>query len=147
MEHILTVGDNTNHGNIISFEIIDNDMYAKCSRGFFNIKELSVLPTPTPQEQDKPVLHISDDGKEMREGDYEAIVDLSSFALIELKSTKIFNEDFRKDNKLFSTKEAAEQFILENKPCFSLNDLNMNKNSICYKYMEEKARVKQFKNV
>jgi hypothetical protein len=39
-EQIFTVGDNTTHGIINSFEIIDNSMYAKCSRGIFNINDI-----------------------------------------------------------------------------------------------------------
>lgn len=108
--------------------------------------------------EDKPVLHISDDGKEMTEGDREYTVDLDSWEIYQMPTSEIINKDYRNNNKIFSTKEAAEQYILENKPCLSLNDLlplwtdkynittadlERYRNSDQFKRFQQKAKSKQ----
>lgn len=64
MEQIFTVGDETNHGEIKSFYIEGVDMYARCQRGTFNLKELEHRPQP--QQESKIKDQIVIDLQEMR---------------------------------------------------------------------------------
>jgi len=123
-----------------------------------NIYFAKKLPTPNTDTNvtTKPVMYVSDDGKEMREGADEFIVDVESFSLCQLIVSKIENDEFRNNNKLFSTKAAATQFIIDNKPCLSLNDLlevwdenaafrydkEYYKSARLYKSFEKKAKQK-----
>jgi hypothetical protein len=70
------------------------------------------------------VLHISDDGVEMRQYDTEFYVDLEQdFEIVQSSTSVIVNPEFRINNKIFSTKEAAQQYVIDNKPCLSVNEV------------------------
>lgn len=126
---VFTVGDKVNcdkcpesfsHQTIEKFQIADKGfMIASCAGVATSINNISKLPQPEPKDNSK-VLHISDDGKEMRKGDKEFIVDVNSFEIVQLPSSEILNDEFRKENKIFSTKEAAENWVVWNKPTHSL---------------------------
>ena len=81
------------------------------------------LPQPSsapPIVKDKEVLFTTEDGFD--------VVTYQNLFVVELPSYSISNivklDGIKHDGSLyFSTKEAAEQYILENKPCLSLNDL------------------------
>ena len=84
--------------------------------------EPSALPN---KEQDKPVLFTTDDNVNIYKdglGIWRVFTGVHSFPSWEpinlgIPINKVEGE------KYFSTKEAAEQYILENKPCLSLSDL------------------------
>lgn len=77
--------------------------------------------------EDKLVLFTTEDGIGMTYGmDYWWVDTLSQFdyyiphnAKVSPNSSGNYNESIKK----FSTKEAAEQYIIDNKPCLSLNDV------------------------
>ena len=123
---VFTVLDNTSHGKIYAFEIAGKEMITKFSDtlGFANINFISkksTKPTPTPDTTNKP-LFTTEDGVEIRETDRPYyVVDFKINGTADLKRNKNFHPATYA--KYFSTKEAAEQYILENKPCLSLNDL------------------------
>jgi hypothetical protein len=111
-EEVFTVGDETNHGRILSFEIINNDMYVNCTRGKFNLREI---------EKTKQPLFTTKDGKDIYEGDKFYGVWKSDFRITEATA---YNMRFWDENALrFSTEQAAKDWIVNNKPIISLNDV------------------------
>jgi len=88
------------------------------------------VSNPIMERQEVKEKYISQDGVKMYKGDDEWIVD-EDFKLIHLLVSEIANEDWFKDNKVFSTKEKAEEYILMNEPCLSLNDVISEIKSIC----------------
>lgn len=74
--------------------------------------------------EDKPVLFTTEDGVDIKIGDDYWVWDFG-----ELNNIHRVNKASRTHTgsgiyrKYFSTKEAAEQYIIDNKPCLSLNDV------------------------
>lgn len=110
---IFTNGDDTNHGVIKEFIISDFELYAQCERGQFNINEIKGVPK---------VLFKTEDGKEIFNDDsYYAVERDYSIG------DGIGGDDYHRTNRVlttFSTREAAEEYILMNKPLLSLKDIN-----------------------
>jgi len=75
----------------------------------FTIQNIKKVKTP---------LFTTEDGVEIFQGDNFTVLQLSSFTFIESCKHKPGNGFIA-----FSTKEKAEEYILLNKPCLSLNDL------------------------
>lgn len=83
-------------------------------------------------EQPKQVLFTTEDGVEIKSGDKYSVVWLKDFkeskikmwdsTFDEIAEPLLEDETWSDGAKFFSTKEAAEQYILENKPCLSVND-------------------------
>jgi hypothetical protein len=71
------------------------------------------------KQEVKPVIFITEDGVDIFEGNEVFIVN-KFFSLGFSKGVKYNNH---KDNKFFSTKEKAEEYIIMNKPCLSYNDI------------------------
>lgn len=110
---IFTIGDNTNFGKIQSFNIKDSnkliiEYYRKGDWQYLN----------SVQKIKKP-LFISEDSKEIFEGDEFWFVNKN----LNFKPTK--SKNYVKNSRVlyFSTKEAAENYILMNKPVLSLKDV------------------------
>lgn len=82
--------------------------------------------TKDTKEQDKPVLFTTEDGVEILEHWGETKVWLLSTLNWIITGVGVCSNPFKgvtgKEFKYFSTKEAAEQYILENKPCLTLNE-------------------------
>lgn len=143
---VFTIGDEINFNNIgtgklleIQFEVAPIDKGTgrlcfvhnhKTLGRWWNINELSKVNS---------VLFTTVDGVDIREGDdfYEANLKHG----ITRWTTEYFviymNENIAKT--LFSTKEKAEEYILLNKPCLSINDVEFLKNE-CHVYWNEKLK-------
>lgn len=113
---VFTVGDNTKYGCIDEFYIKNNHLLATTvleSSGKY-LKDL---------QKTKQSLFKTEDGKEIYEGD-------NTFGIDEKYQFLKFNgwvwkknESPNKLHKHFSTKEKAEEYIIMNKPCLSINDV------------------------
>jgi hypothetical protein len=68
----------------------------------------------------KPILFTTEDGVDIYEGDKYYIVGNKTF---DLSNELISYGNMINNCKKFSTKEKAEEYILWNKPCLSLNDV------------------------
>lgn len=124
---VFTVGDNIKSNNsfinklgaITSFEIIDNEIGVCTNEGMTKLKLISKAKEP---------LFTTEDGVPVYEwmvywkvrlyeglhtGKWEVRKEIC------LSESKIYPCDF----KYFSTKEKAEEWVIMNKPCLSLNDL------------------------
>jgi hypothetical protein len=119
---IFTVGDNTTTGVIEAFEFDSNkNLYFKVSNlvgGFYNYN-LSLL------KKIKKPLFTTEDGIDIYEGDTIHQIRLETFdyhsyiwGTINGKNGIPFD-----GFKMFSIKEKAEEYILENKPCLSIKDV------------------------
>ena len=68
-------------------------------------------------------MFCTEDGVDVFKGDKFYICKLHDWKLIPCSASK--NATFSIDkSKKFSTKEAAEEYILMNKPCLSINDIS-----------------------
>ena len=120
---IFTVGDKIEYikDNIFSdgckithFTIEDNQIYINShnavktnyNRHFSNVKKY------------KPVLFTTEDGVDIYEGDRYYTVRNRDFSIA------YDGNGFKAQGKHFSTQEAAQEYILMNKPCLSINDVN-----------------------
>lgn len=110
---VFTVGDNTKYGCIDEFYIKNNHLLATTvleSSGKY-LKDLQKTKQP---------LFTTEDGVDIFEGD-----EVTWLFRDELKiaGTRKANENMYTYLKYFSTKEKAEEYILLNKPCLSINDV------------------------
>ena len=111
VDRLLTYKDGE---EILSFEMRNNNLCVNTTHGSSN--------HITSIQHRKQLLFITEDGVEVFEGDefYFVGADWNYF----LYSTKQELYSFYKDSlKVFSTKEKAEEYILMNKPCLSIKDL------------------------
>lgn len=114
---IFTIGDNVKSptcsvpNSIISIQIINDKIRIYPRNSFYHLKDIVKL---------KQKLFTTEDGVDIFEGDISFGVN-SSFKLSEVKHiNKLYVYSGVKE---FSTKEAAEEYMLMNKPCLSINDL------------------------
>jgi hypothetical protein len=84
---------------------------------------------------------ITEDKVEIFEGDdYFELLNFKKIFKVKLEKNKILTG--KNSRKVFSTKEAAEEYILMNKPCLSLNDIDeMYDNTSAYRF-EQMAYLK-----
>lgn len=122
-----TVGQFNNGKTIEKFFIGWNGMEIHYTDGSGSLlleePYLPKLPT-TPAKAivvDKPVLFTTEDGVPRYKGDNCWAVQHPNF--VSIRWVDICEEGMRDNLKYFFTKEATEKYILENKPCLSLNDL------------------------
>ncbi len=113
---IFSIGDNTNGGIIKSISILGNTLDFKVNGscfldGLFKIK--------------KP-LFTTEDGVDIYEGDSYFLVLKDKFEITKTFVEVNLQEYFIRRSTAywkFSTKESAEEYILMNKPCLSINDV------------------------
>jgi hypothetical protein len=112
---IFTIGD----------KITDGDLGTCSIRGFKienNKMHVIYLDYDYPLEKTvkyKQPLFTTEDGVDIYKGDEIFIV--NKFFTIGFSKGVEYNN--HKDNKFFSTKEAAQEYIILNKPCLSINDV------------------------
>lgn len=70
----------------------------------------------------EPVM-ITEDGVELNYGDEHFPVELRFFKLHRNAKAPSYSNSSKQKFKIFSTKEKAEEYIIDNKPCLSLNDI------------------------
>lgn len=115
---IFTINDNLENGCINKFFLADNNItfttiLDSTKRGLYWAKKTPLFKTR--------------DSINIYEGDIYYYIN-SSFKIVELTgipySSHQFNYNYSKNNALvFSTKKAAEEYILMNKSCLSINDI------------------------
>lgn len=118
-DEVFTVGDNIGQGIILNFKIQNNRLLISTSKvknywfGFIfdNI-----------QKNKKQPLFTTEDGVDIYEGDTYYIINPKLNYLLTNHIAEN-GDNFYKTFIKFSTKEKAEEYILENKPCLSLNDI------------------------
>lgn len=126
---IFTVGDKCNGDFIEEIKLVVNE-----NRLYFSSKNLSWNKSIKDLIKDKISLFTTEDGKEMYEGNefFKLITPAfynKSYAWNilpnKINSNIIYDQKNNKKNgKIwFSTKEAAQEWIVLNKPCLSLNDV------------------------
>ena len=118
---VFAVGDNTREGIIKSFEI-DNSFKGGLKIIFNDNGVQTFLRTQKETPKKQPIL-TTHDGVELFEGDDEFDVDLEDFEINHCKCIPITTKDWDAANKAFSTKEAAEHFVIMNKPHLSVQDV------------------------
>jgi len=146
---IFTLGDIVQHKNrledeslpdigpIISFEIVDymrRDLTVSYGSRFFN--NMDVL-----RRVIKKSLFTTDDGKEIFEGDSYWIVDDTFYHTQFVAKCSKTNKGKKKDISYFSTKEAAEEYVLLNKPCLSALDIINNIHTIKCNYDSDSLKI------
>lgn len=77
----------------------------------------------TPKETEKKPLFTTEDGKPAYDGDNVFLLSEHSWLIAECKAPISPFRGAINELKYFSTKEAAEQWIADNKPMYSLNDI------------------------
>lgn len=110
---MFTINDNTNFGIIKSFHILGEYMRADVTN--------KTAPTITQLEKVEQALFTTEDGVDIFEGNkfWRNVGFFTTSEEIANKTTRLPLAD-----RSHSTKEKAEEYILMNKPCLSLNDLN-----------------------
>lgn len=137
---IFTVGDKNSQGKIDAFHIFDNDelrvhLTEFNDQEYLHICELKTIKKP---------LFTTEDGVDIYEGDkyfYPTHLYTVSSETLPIKS-KVTNTSWdnlmrysQNNNPKFSTKEAAEEYILMNKPCLSIEEVM----SVAYNPVESRT--------
>lgn len=121
---IFSIGDKCNNDIIKKFKLFDNNtriyVVSENRTWGLNINELI---------KDKQPLFITEDGISIFNGDWFLRLNPISFKITPVKTTALSSNLCLNGELAFSTKEAAKNYILENKPCLSLKDVKD-----CYNY-------------
>lgn len=83
------------------------------------LQSLSKNKITQPKEEDKPVLFITEDGVEIRNGDHAFYVQDDNNWMVVSHSGITEKRPY----PYFHTSESANKWVLENKPCLSLNEV------------------------
>lgn len=73
----------------------------------------------------KQPIFVTEDGKPLYDGDEVWDVGLDEWQLIKTKCRKVVNVGWFNSHKMFSTEQAAKSYILENKPCLSIKEIDL----------------------
>lgn len=138
---VFTIGDNTQFGKVISFDFIPTYegeiLKAICKNGpATSTISIDIL-------EFKTKLFTTEDGVDIYEGDTYYIVGAAQW---NINSIVAKNSIYRLiyTHPFFSTKEKAEEYIILNKPCLSLKEINDEcAGYIIYPYRRIKEIVKQ----
>lgn len=110
---VFTVGDRVTAGFIKKFWLQANNLIVTVNTGTHDLQ----ISLKNLIKKEKP-LFTTEDGVDIFEGDKFYTVRTSDFKL--LQPYTVYSDDVVH----FSTKEAAEEYILMNKPCLSINDVS-----------------------
>ena len=119
---IFTVGDKVKfQGNgcsditiILKFELVNNKVHAHSGSASFHINFIHHIKKP---------LFTTEDGVDIYKGDKVWYINLHTNNISKNHETVTSKYWDFKNYKYFSTKEAAEEYILMNKPCLSANEV------------------------
>lgn len=110
------VGDFCKHGNIKSFQIVGDYMYASFESGDvgcqIDIKDL---------QKQRPILFTTSKGEPIYDNDRYWYVGKTTFSIGSQIAVAKLHDGYRLHYEYFSTKAEAEQYVIENRPCLSLN--------------------------
>lgn len=126
-EEIFTIGDKTTLGIITCFRLLDNEMMVD-----FDNKN-SILLKSKKLQKAKALLFTTEDGVDIFEGDSIHWVNINTFEKVncnkynddlgEISIKSLLSKKYECRAVGFSTKEKAEEYILMNKPCLSINNV------------------------
>ena len=126
-EELFTIGDKTTLGIITRFRLLDNVIMVD-----FDNRN-SILLKSTQLQHIKQPLFTTEDGVDIFEGDNIYWVNIHTFDKVncnkynddlgEISIKSLLSKKYEDKAVGFSTKEKAEEYILMNKPCLSLNDI------------------------
>jgi len=117
---VFTIGDKLHFNEIISEFIIDNSYGGGIAAKF--IEKSKMFSINVLQKITKTPLFTTEDGVEIFEGDsYVKLNNYSDWSIVTGFNAHGFQEDYK--GLKFSTKEKAEEYIINNKPCLSLVDV------------------------
>ena len=118
-KNIFTIGDRTTLGIITCFRLLDNEIMVD-----FDNRN-SILLKSTQLQHIKQPLFTTEDGVDIKEGDKYFSICKKYWRILETESAVEINyKTYHKNNYNFSSYEKAEEYILLNKPCLSINDIN-----------------------
>lgn len=137
---VFAVGDITNHGLISKLFISGNIMVAETNLGAYGIYHLSHAPIPQVRE----VLLTTEDGVGIYEdGDYVWVIG-NNWNIDCFTPSKSFAVGITKKEKIFSTKELAENYVLMNRAVLSIQDvLNISEIQTSYRMHVSKKELIQ----
>lgn len=132
---VFTIGDKINSiERITEFRVEGNQWKSGMSfrsSGSSGYTDIAYL-----RKYKKQPLFTTEDGVEIFENDYVAIVNLGNWIITDHIADsgwdKEYNPNYGNTYKRFSTKEAVEEYILMNKPCLSINDVIESRSSNTY---------------
>lgn len=128
---VFTVGDLCNPIGKYSYSKHKITTIEFCKAGYLRIGSSDYYIGINNIEHSKTPLFTTEDGVDIYEGDYVCwIVNNKYNHYIDIKDYRKADRSMFTDGTIiyFSTKEAAEEYILMNKPCLSINDLLSNNN-------------------
>lgn len=120
-----TVDEITEQGKIIEFNASDVPFNVHCSQGHYKLSALT-------KKKEKQILFTTDDGVKVYHDQKYLVVDTTdkhSKPCDVIADNKLHGDYLNvtyPTNKRFSTKEKAEEYIIFNKPLFSVNDIMEN---------------------
>jgi hypothetical protein len=135
-EEIFTIGDKTTLGIITCFRLLDNEIMVD-----FDNKNSILLRSKKLQKLKKP-LFTTEDGIDIYEGDVIWGINPLYFTLFSVTVKK--GNDFHMkewEHGKFSTEEKAEEYVYQNKPRFSFNDIET-----AYLKLRENETIPPYRN-
>jgi hypothetical protein len=114
---IFTVDEVTGQGRITGFQTEGNELFAECENGLRYVYLSNLTKTA------KQPLFTTQDGKIICEGDKYWSVNRNTFYMAGWQANRGDCRTTDSPEYFFSTKEAAEEYILMNKPLLSVNDV------------------------
>lgn len=143
---IFTVGEKCNGDIIKSFKVYDNDtrIYVISENKTWGL-DLELLKK---DKKPKPVLFVSEDGVEIFENDKVFSIENKPYlidSILCLTASNKIKELFPR-RIFFSTKKAAENYLICHKPCLSFNDvwnISNNKSSDNLYVVIDKRKLKE----
>lgn len=113
---VFTMNQITNKGQITGIHIgRENELYFTCKKDHNTDYEVTINQL----QKAKPIIFTTHDNVSMYEGqNYWRVLDFNKWLITNPSYVRGSNELY------FSTEEAANEYILLNKPCLSVNDVN-----------------------
>lgn len=118
---IFQIGDETKNGKITEFFINEENqtLFVRSDKPKWDYCSTILKYC----EKVKTVLFITEDGKEIREEDRFWVVSNDYVYIFDTTDIVLKSPNHKKGlYKYFSTREAAEEYMIMNKPCLSIND-------------------------
>jgi hypothetical protein len=119
---VFSVGSDVEDGKILGFHLYNENLVVNIQYfggdRFISGKTVGINDV---QHAKETALFITEDGKPIFKGETFYEVNLTDFFV--LAESALHQPPYDKYYKYFSTKEKADEYVLLNKPCLSLNDL------------------------
>lgn len=147
---VFTIGDEIEGKSGVICKIDYIELNPNCNQIMFNRLDEGIDLINA--KKAKPVLFTTEDGVDIREGDeylYIVVNDIHPNKWYPLETLADWDNPRKPPlgKVQFSTKEAAEKYIIMNKPCLSINDIktlggDLNNGAVCLRWNEVEELVK-----